>query len=42
MAKTRVCYRTHESELENGLYHGDNAVTRACILPQGKALNIRL
>ena len=27
--KTRVWYRMHESELENGLYHADNARVHA-------------
>ena len=27
--KTRVWYRTHESELENGFYHADNAGAHA-------------
>ena len=41
--KTRVWYRMHESELENGLYHAETMLERmhltCCVLPQGKALN---
>ena len=36
-------YRTHESELENGLYHANNARAHASYmlcLPQGKALKV--
>ena len=42
--KTSVWYRTHESELKNGLYHADNARARltSCVLQQGKALNVRV
>ena len=37
----RVWYRMHESELENGLHHVDNARAHASyMLPQGKALNV--
>ena len=39
-------YPTHESELENGLHHADNARERMrltrCVLPQGKALNVHV
>ena len=27
--KARVRYHTHKSELENGLYHADNAIAHA-------------